>query len=148
MKRIILYCILLAVVTMIPIKQLDVGDLEPVQAVWLYLQGDEVVLQTDTKDVGIGESVKDALKDLEENCLGIIYLDTAEYLLVAEDAQTLIPELEQYLKGSVRVCSWDGKGSVEDAARYMDAHKIGCKLRKWDAFVKLPKLKLKHDGKM
>ena len=148
MKRVILYCILLAVVTVIPIKHLDVGDLEPVQAVWIYLQEEKVVLQTDTEDAGTGESVKDALKDLEENCLGIIYLDTAEYLLVAEDALTLIPELKQHLKGSVRVCSWDGKGSVEDAARYMDAHKIGCKLRKWDPFVKLPKLTIKNGGKM
>ena len=148
MKRIILYCILLVAVTVIPVKQLDVGDLEPVQAVWIYRREENVVLQTDTEDFGVGETVAEALKDLEENCLGIIYLDTAEFLLVTENTQELIPELGQHLKGSVRVCLWDGKGSVEDAARYMDAHKIGCKLRKWDPLVKLPNLSFEYGEKM
>ena len=148
MKRIIIYCIVLAAVLLIPVKHLDVGNLEPVQAVWVYEENARIVLKTDTNDKGSGNTVAEALQNLEENCLGIIYLDTAEFLLVAENMESRIPELKAYLKGSVKVCQWDGEGSVEAAARYMDAHKIGYKLRKWDTTVNLPKLTLKNGDKM
>ena len=144
MKRILIYCLLLIAVVLIPVERLDVGKLEPVQAVWVYRQNENIVLETDTEDKGKGETVVAALKDLEEHCLGIIYLDTAQFLLVSEDLQEQIPELGQHLKGSVRLCVWDGKGSVEDAAEYMAAHEIGCKLRKWEPSVKLPNLTLKN----
>jgi len=144
LKRALIYCLLLIAVVLIPVERLDVGKLEPVQAVWAYRENGIIVLETDTEDKGSGETVEEALKDLEANCLGIIYLDTAQFLLVSEDLQEQIPELGQYLKGSVRLCVWDGKGSVEDAAKYMAAHEIGCKLRRWVPTVKLPNLTLKN----
>lgn len=144
MKRVLIYCLLLIAVVLIPVERLDVGKLEPVQAVWAYRQNENIVLETDTEDKGSGQTVEEALEDLEAHCLGIIYLDTAQFLLVSEDMQEQIPELGQYLKGSVRLCVWDGKGSVEDAAKYMAAHEIGCKLRRWVPTVKLPNLTLKN----
>jgi len=95
LKRILIYCLLLIAVVLIPVERLDVGKLEPVQAVWAYRENGIIVLETDTEDKGSGETVEEALKDLEANCLGIIYLDTAQFLLVSEDLQEQIPGLGQ-----------------------------------------------------
>jgi len=146
-KRIIAYCLILALALLIPVERLDVADLEPVQAVWAYRYKGNVVLQTDTQDQGRGATLQEALADLENNCLKIVYLDTAQFLLVSEEMQTQIPELKQYLKDSVKVCLWDGNGSVADAAQYLSAHNIGCKLRLWKPEVKLPNLQLENNVK-
>ena len=140
MKRIIIYCLLLGAVLAIPVEKLDVGKLEPVQAVWMYTAADKIVLETDTEDRGSGRSVDEALADLENRCKGIIYLDTAQFLLVSENSVDHIPALGHYLKGSVKVCQWEGKGSVADAAKYMAAHENGCKLSTWNQGAKLPDL--------
>ncbi len=138
MKRIIIYCLILAGTLAIPVKKTDVGKLKPVQAVWISKQNGQIVLQTDTGDTGAGRTVGDALADMEAACLGIIYLDTAQFLLVSENALDQIPALRQHLKGSVKLCQWEGKGSISDAAKYMSAHEIGCPLKAWDVGVNLP----------
>ncbi len=147
MRRIILYCLILVAVLIIPVERLDVGKLEPVQAVWAYRENNEIVLETDTQDRGSGQTVEEALADMKEHCLGIIYLDTAQFLLVSDDVRDQIPALSQYLKGSVDVCQWDGQGSVADAAKYMAAHKNGYKLKNWTKDVKLPNLHLQKSSK-
>ncbi len=143
MKRIIIYCLLLAAVLVIPVEKLDVGKLEPVQAVWMYKQGNWIVLETDTQDRGVGRTVEEALSDLEEHCLGIIYLDTAQFLLVSENAVEQITEVQPHLKRSVELCQWDGKGSVADAAIYMTSHENGYPIKDWKEGVQLPILHLK-----
>ena len=142
MKRAIIYCLILGSLWFAPVKEAEIAKLEPVQAVWVYRDNGEVVMETDTEDVGSGATVEEALSDMKQNSVGIIYLDTAEFLLIAEGMQQQIPAMAQYLKESVKVCAWDGQGSVTDAAKYMDAHKIGSKLGNWSPAVKLPNLTL------
>ena len=48
MKRILLYCILLAVALSIPLKKIDISDLEPIQVVKMDRQDENFILQTDT----------------------------------------------------------------------------------------------------
>lgn len=147
MKRIIIYVLLLALVLVVPVERMDVGKLEPVQAVWAYRENGEIVLETDTQDRGSGATVEEALADMKERCLGIIYLDTAQFLLVSEDMREQIPALGQHLKGSVALCQWDGQGRISDAAKYLAAHKIGNKLKNWKPDVNLPNLILQNTEK-
>ena len=142
MKRIILYCVILGAVLAVPVEKLDVGKLEPVQAVWMHRQDDQIVLETDTDDWGFGTTADAALADLEEHCPGIIYLDTAQFLLVSENAANQIPMLRQHLKDSVLLSSWDGQGQLSDAVKYMASHETGIKLKKWKQDVKIPLLRL------
>ena len=141
MKRMILYGLILAAALLVPVKRLDVAVLEPVQTVWLSKVPGGYRLETDTEDVGIGKTVPQALQDLEENCTGVIYLDTAQNLLVAEDAQDAIAVLGQYLKRSVRVCQWDGEGTLTEAGQYMNARNLGIRLHQWAEGTELKKLK-------
>lgn len=139
MKRIVIYGIILAVVLLIPVDRMDIRDLEPIQAVWMYLENGNIVLKTDTDDQGTGETVLQALNDMKHKSSGIVYLDTAQFLMVSETAQEHIGELVPFLKEKVKVSLWEG-GEIKDAAKYMQSHKIGVKLSRWNQKVKLPKL--------
>lgn len=137
MKRGILYCIILAVTFLLPVEKQDISTLEPIEAVWMGIDGENVVLKTDSGDVGRGVGVEEALADMKISSLGIVYLDTAQYLLVSQNALQQIPSIAVHLKKSVRVCIWDGNGEIFHASRYMKAHLIGCPLRKWKESTKL-----------
>lgn len=140
MKRILLYALILAGIFLIPQRPVNVGELEPIQAVWLCVDNDTITLQTDTEDKGSGVTVKEALEDMKLHSEGIVYLDTAQFLLVSENAVSRIEEIKPFLKGSVKVCLWDGTGEIAGTAKYMQAHKIGCRLSLWQPEVKLPNL--------
>lgn len=129
--RAILYIIILALLFLAPVQRLDVARLEPVQTVALYADETGVVLETDTGNKGRGETVDSAYEDLEDRTPGVIYLDTAQYLLVTEDAVSYVDAIRKYLHPSVAVSMWDGEGSVEDAAKYLGVRNDLPKLRDW-----------------
>lgn len=142
MKKFPLYLLIIAGLLLAPVGQMDIGVLEPIQAVWLSSAEGKLILETDTEDKGAGKTVTEALQDMKQRSQGIVYLDTAQFLLVSEDMVSEIPEIKEYLKGSVKVCLWTGEGEIADAARYMQAHKIGVRLSRWTPEVKLPNLPL------
>lgn len=129
--RVIMYVVILALLFLAPVEGLDIAKLEPVQTVAVYVENGEVVLATDTQNVGRGANAQKALADLEENTPGVIYLDTAEYLLVTEDAQKYAEQLRTDLRPSVKVVLWDGISSVKDAAEYLDVRGDLPELKKW-----------------
>ena len=134
--RMVLYIVILALLFLAPVQRLDVARLEPVQTVAVYMNDTAVVLETDTGNKGEGTGVKDALEDLEENTPGVIYLDTAQYLLVSEGAESHVDSLRKYLSPSVKACLWDGEGSVKDAAQYLDVRSDLPKLKDWKTLPK------------
>ena len=129
--RVILYTIIILLMFAAPVTSLDVAKLQPVQSVALYTQGGSVFLETDTGSVGRGENIKEAINDLEKATPGVIYLDTAEYLLIAESALPLACDMLSYLKPSVRVCAWDERGTVEDAAKHLCVREDLPELGQW-----------------
>lgn len=136
--RILLYIGILAALLFAPVQRLDVAHLEPVQTVALSVADDLVVLETDTHHKGTGNDLPTAIEDLEENTPGVIYLDTAQYLLITESAQVYAPQLEQYLHRTVRVSLWDGKGSVENVAKFLEKRDDLPTLRQWNRGMKNP----------
>lgn len=125
-----LYIVLLMFALYAPVERLDVARLEPVEAVAVTRENGEVVMKTDTGDVGRGASVAEALADMKRNAPSVIYLDTAECLLVAENAGEDVESLGQILKPSVLVGNYAG-GDVGDAAAYIRVHGNGLKLHEW-----------------
>lgn len=125
MRR-ILYGVILLAAFFAPVERLDVAKLLPVEAVAIYLEEGAIALETDTENKGRGSTVQEALKNLKENTTKIIYLDTARYLLVAENAQAQAQELLQYLKPNVRQGTYGG-GDIKEEAKYLDAHSESAK---------------------
>ncbi len=137
MKRIIIYIGILALMLMAPVERLDVAKLEPVEVVYLTKEGDSVFLATDTKAAGRGADAMAALADLKQTTPGVVYLDTAEYLLVAEDAAGEIDALRGSLRGSVKLCF--GKDiQVDEVAKYLEVHGDLPELKAWKTGDPLP----------
>ena len=65
--RILLYIGILALLLLAPVQRLDVAKLEPVQTVAMSVVDGEVVLETDTKNKGQGNTLQAAVKNLKEN---------------------------------------------------------------------------------
>lgn len=136
--RFIIYIIILALLFLAPVERVDVAKLLPIQAVAIYLDTGDVVLETDTQHTGRGEDAAEALDALKINTPAVVYLDTAEYLLVSQDAVSCVDALRQHLKPSVKVCVCDVSGSVKDTAKYLDVHADLPELRNWNAEENLP----------
>lgn len=132
----ILYCIILILVLFAPVNKQDIGDLEPIQAVWMYTENGKIALKTDTGDYGVGDTVQSAVQTMKQNSEGLVYLDTAQFLLVSKDAVEYIDEIMGMLKKSVKVCQWEGN-DVLAAARYMQSHKMGNKIKELDSIKQL-----------
>ena len=131
MKRGILYLAVLLIMLLHPTERADLGKLKPVETVLIYEDRGQVVLETDTEDQGHGETPQMALKDMREKSSGIIYMDTADYLLVAEGAESWIPELGKLLKGKVRICMTETEVDIRGAGSFLAVHKPRCTMETW-----------------
>ena len=140
MKRIVLYIGILVLVFAAPVKPVDIGDLRPVQILSVYKERNRVVVETDTEDRGVGATLEKALQNMKDTSLGVIYLDTADYLLVTEDTEGYLEELREVLKPSVRVCMATKKLDLRKAVSYLQTHGDLPRLKGWKKGVKLPVL--------
>ena len=129
--RKILYVVILVLLFLAPVQRLDVAKLLPINAVAVYREGENVVLETDAGYLGRGGSVLTALSNLKETVPWVIYLDTAEYLLLEEDAISWVEELRQVFKPSVKVCICQAAGKVEETVKYLEIHSNLPKLSHW-----------------
>lgn len=120
--RVVLYIVILAILFFVPLERVDVAKLLPIEAVAVYMEEGNVVFETDTEHKGRGADVAKALENLKENTPAVVYLDTAEFLIVSEDAQSHLNALRSYLKPSVKVCIGGARNHVKDAAKYLDVH--------------------------
>ena len=131
--RVVIYIVILASLFLIPVERADVAKLLPIEAVAIYVSDGEVIIETDTEDEGRGGSASQALQDLKTNTPAVVYLDTAEFLLVSRNAIFYVDELRGELKPTVKVCVCDAEGRVKDAAKYLDVHGNLQELRDWKA---------------
>ena len=138
MRKSLLYMIILAAVLVLPTKATDVGKLRPVQTLAVYKDGTDYVIETDTKDAGRGESIQLAIMDLKATTPGIIYLDTAQYLLVRHESD--LEELQHHIKDSVQVYVYEGVPPMEKVSQFLASHAAGISLEQWKKGTKLPLL--------
>lgn len=140
MKRTILYVVIILLVWLIPVQHADVADLRPVHTVQIYSRNDQVVLLTDTEDTGQGADALEALSNMKETASGVIYLDTAQYLLVSGDAADQVALLRKHLKPTVTLYRCDENVDINAAAQYLHIHGNGPKIKTWKPGQELPAL--------
>ena len=138
MKRIIIYIGILAMLFAAPLESADVGKLLPVQVVQLRKENGWVVLETDTENVGMGGTAKQALQNLKDTASGIIYLDTAEYLLLSKDAEDALTQLRTALKPKTGVCYAEEGVDLKEAGKFLSAHAELPRLKEWKEGQELP----------
>ena len=140
MKRIILYIGILAAVLAVPVRPQNIGKMKPVQVVSIYKEKDWIIVETDTEDRGMGGTAAQALQNLKDTTSGIIYLDTAEFLLLSKDAEDAAEELRHELKPSVRLCMVTGSVDLKESSKFLNAHGGLPKLKHWKKGRELPVL--------
>lgn len=132
MKKIAIYITLLAAALLIPVNGTDVGKLVPVEVLQLYKDGDTVIISADLGETGSGTTVEAAIENMKDTTAGIIFLDTADFLLVDETAGDEVSAMKVHLKPSVRVCRTAGTLDLKEAAAYLAVHKPQQKLKDYE----------------
>ena len=140
MRRIIVYLGILTAVFWASDPGTDIGMLIPVETVFIQKQGEEIVIQTDSGDTGAGATMKQAAEDLKEKADGVIYLDTADYLILNREAEVLLPQLQGNQKQEVALCEADEQIDVEKATPFLRAHTPQLRLSVWSSGMTLPRL--------
>lgn len=140
MKRILLYAAILSALLAAPVKRLDVGKLRPVQVVAVYKENQWVVIETDTGDYGIGATAEQALCNMEDTTAGVIYLDTAQYLLLRKGAENEAEQLRKVLKPDTRLCYAQEEIDIMQTGKFLAAHADLPKLKDWKKEQDLPVL--------
>lgn len=138
MKKVLLYIVLVASSFVLPLERADIAKLQPIEAIGIHDFGGQIIITTDTGDLGAGKNAAEALNDLIENTPGIVYLDTAEYLLVTESMTAEIKHLQNELKKSVKLCLWDGDEDLKCAVKYLSVHGKLPQLKDWSEGYVLP----------
>jgi hypothetical protein len=101
----------------------NISDLLPIEAVSIDVVNDNIIVETDLGNVGVGRTVSDAVKNLKDNTPAIVYLDTVKYLVVSTDANMYAEEFKKWIRSGVDVYVGDITGSVEDVLAYLKAHR-------------------------
>ena len=100
----------------------DVGKLEPVELIRLSQADGLVCVETDTGARGYGDNLDAAITNLHESASATVFLDTAQYLVLAAQTEEYLPQLYELLRPACYVCTTDEKGDLEQTVNYLRAH--------------------------
>ena len=134
--RVLLYIVILIGLLFVPLIRTNLADLLPIEAVAMYLDESELVLETDSGNIGRGNNAAEAIADLKDNIAAVVYLDTVTCLIVSPEAVGYVDELRQWLEANVDVFVGDAAGKVKDAAEYIAVHD---RMPDWDKYQRVNK---------
>lgn len=149
MRRWWIYIILYALVGVFglsPFSGTDIAKLSPVEAVWLEERDGYVRIETDSKEVGVGKTLSEALDNMKLTASGTVFLDTADYVIVKRGSEDLLLQVTDILRPSCSVCIADAMPDMEKAAEYLGVHEPTVKLKDISA-AELPYL-TEREGRM
>lgn len=144
MRKLLVYGILLAAAVMVPSRTTELGKLKPVETLAIYQENGQVVVETDTGDIGRGVTVSKAIENLKETTAGIIYLDTADYLVIMQGGEPFVKYLTSNLKDSVRICRGDKGIDIGKTASYLSIHRPSVEIKDYREGVALDNLRQDH----
>ena len=110
-----------AVFSRLPHPARDIADLKPVRAVYIHMEGRTLHIETDTGDSGAGADLTEACADLKSKADGEIFLDTAEFLILAQEVP-ITGEIFALLRPDCRVTFTDAPPDLEKAAACLSQH--------------------------
>lgn len=121
MKR--LLALLLAVVLLrVEHTALDITRLEPVELLAVTAEDGLLCIRTDTGSMGEGTDLDSALQDLHSRADGIVFPDTADYLVVDDAGAQLLPQLSRILRPACRVYRGEVGTDLKSVASWLKQH--------------------------
>ena len=110
-----------AILSRLPHPAVDIARLDPVRAIYLYMDGDTMTIETDSGDVGTRADLEAAYADLRANADREIFLDTAEYLILDPDVP-ITEAFYELLRPTTRVVFSNKKPNLETISDYLTIH--------------------------
>lgn len=126
-----LVAIALRVSGLIPFSSTEIADLLPVQTLTVDVAEGQVKLDAG-ECTGQGDSWQTALEDLRQGAEGIVFLGTAEQVVLTQEATELLPEVVEsgILRPGAVVCACPGElPAPKEITEYLSAHNGGVTLR-------------------
>ena len=138
--------ILVVVLGWLPFQGTDIASLEPAEILYVYINKEEVGLETEGGWLGKGTTVADAVRDLQATTPGQVFLQTVDFLLVEENAQEILPQLYPFLRSGCGICIVEEKPDLKTIDSYLRAHRPHYTLQDHRAGnTGIPKLIIKED---
>lgn len=109
----------------------QIEQLEPVEVLMVTVQDEEVCILTDTGAHGVGPDLDRAVENLHASASAAVFLETARYLLVDEEGQTLLEPLYPMLRPACRVCRIETDVDLAEAVGFLRAHPPETRLIDW-----------------
>lgn len=132
----------------LPFSGTDVGQLQPLEVLYVSRQDGRICLESDTGDSGWGTTLADAFADLRETAAGEIFLDTADYVLLGSGTENLTEGLWQQLRPGCQICRVLGEPELQETARFLSAHEPGITMLKLRAGAENLPVLLATEGEM
>lgn len=111
----------IGILSRLPHPSRDISRLEPVQAVYLYMEDGQLHIGTDTGDHGCGRALTEAADHMKADSDGEIFLETAEFLILEPDVP-ITPDFFELLRPSCKVCFTWQTPDLSAAAQYLSQH--------------------------
>lgn len=142
MRHWLLLVVAAVIISLLPKGQgTDIGKLQPAELIYIYKEENNLVLATDTGDVGSGETLQEALADMEATSFGEVFLETMNWILVTEDTKPVLKQQWEKFRLSAQVILVTGPVDVKTLSQYLQIHKSNVTLKDYVAGQKeLPKL--------
>lgn len=126
MKKILIVAILVAVAALAglwPFQGVDAADVVPVETVAIGRNGSTVQVLAGEDLSGQGDSLEEALEDLEASAPGTVFFGTVERVILTQNAMDLVGELMARTQFRPSVLIYATSGAVEPAeAQVLEAY--------------------------
>lgn len=111
----------IGILSRLPHPAKDITALKPVRAVSIYLDGERLQIETDTGDSGSGVALTDAYEDMKSKADGEIFLDTAEFLILAPDV-SITEDFYEIFRPTCKLVFSDTPPDLETISDYLTIH--------------------------
>ena len=110
-----------AILSRLPHPAVDIARLDPVRAIYLYMDGAAITIETDSGDSGSGSDLKAAYAALRTNAHREIFLDTAEFLVLDPDVP-ITEAFYELLRPTTQVVFSNEKPDLKTISDYLTIH--------------------------
>lgn len=137
---------------LLPQRGTEVGKLLPVETLLIEKQAGQYRVSTDTGHTARGDSLEKTVDTLRAEAPGILFLDTADYVLLTGEAEECTEKLPNYVRPGTRVYKLEGTVELSEIGPYLKTHGPDTPLyRLQKRELRLPKLmaegeKLRFEG--
>ena len=126
---------------LLPQRGTEVGKLLPVETLLIEKQAGQYRVSTDTGNTARGDSLEKAVDALRAEAPGILFLDTADYVLLAGAAEGCMEKLPDYVRPGTRVYKMEGTAELSEIGGFLKNHGPNAPLyRLQKGELQLPKL--------